>query len=152
MLSTVSPSSLSAPARRSEIAAILAAGIVRMKSRLAILDSEIANDPHKSPPACLELSPKSVLSVTNVATAMRSKRREWRRLGYRVVLYFIWLRSAEMAIERVAGRVQQGGHYIHENVVRRRYDRGMRNLFELYANCLQCLRVRWNSFPTHIGR
>jgi predicted ABC-type ATPase len=54
-------------------------------------------------------------------------------LGYRVVLYFIWLRSAEMAIERVAGRVQQGGHYIYEDVVRRRYDRRMRNLFELYA-------------------
>jgi|688.fasta_scaffold146160_5 hypothetical protein len=38
-----------------------------------------------------------------------------------------------MAIERVAGRVQQGGHYIYEDVVRRRYDRRMRNLFELYA-------------------
>jgi hypothetical protein len=37
-----------------------------MKSRLAIHDPETANDPHKSPPACLELSPKSVLSVTNV--------------------------------------------------------------------------------------
>jgi hypothetical protein len=37
-----------------------------MKSRLAIRDPEIANDPHKSPLACLELSPESVLSVTNV--------------------------------------------------------------------------------------
>jgi hypothetical protein len=32
---------MSAPARRSEIAAILAAGIVRMKSRVAIPDLEI---------------------------------------------------------------------------------------------------------------
>jgi hypothetical protein len=39
-----------------------------MKSRLAIHDPEIPNDPHKSPPACLELSPKSLLSVTNVVT------------------------------------------------------------------------------------
>jgi len=61
-----SPSSLSAPAQRSEIAGILAAGVVRMKSRLAIRDPEIPNDPHKSPPTCLELSPESVLSVTNV--------------------------------------------------------------------------------------
>jgi len=37
-----------------------------MKSRLAIRDPEIANDPYKSPPACLELSPESVLSMTNV--------------------------------------------------------------------------------------
>ena len=49
---------------------------------------------------------------------------EWRRVGYRHVLYFIWLRSAEMAIERVAGRVQQGGHYIPEVVVRRLYSMG----------------------------
>jgi hypothetical protein len=65
LLSSVPPSSLSAPARRSEIAAILAAGIVRMKSRLAILDSEFADHPQELPPACLELSPESVLSVTN---------------------------------------------------------------------------------------
>jgi len=66
LLSTVPPSSLSGPARRSEIAAILAAGIVRMKSRMAILDSEIDNDPAELPTACLEVSPESVLSVTNV--------------------------------------------------------------------------------------
>ena len=63
MLSTVPTSSLSAPARRSEIAGILAAGVVRMKPRLAIRDPETARDLHKSPSACLELSPESVLSV-----------------------------------------------------------------------------------------
>jgi hypothetical protein len=57
---------LSAPARRSEIAAILATGIVRMKSRLAIHDPETANDSYKSPATCLEVSSESVLSVTNV--------------------------------------------------------------------------------------
>jgi hypothetical protein len=66
LLSSVPPSSLSAPARRSEIAAILAAGIVRMKSRVAIPNSEFDDDPAELPAACLELSPESVLSVTNV--------------------------------------------------------------------------------------
>jgi hypothetical protein len=37
-----------------------------MKSRLAIRDPETAKDLHKSPSAWLELSPESVLSVTNV--------------------------------------------------------------------------------------
>jgi hypothetical protein len=37
-----------------------------MKSRVAIPDSEIANFPEVLPTACLELSPESVLSVTNV--------------------------------------------------------------------------------------
>jgi hypothetical protein len=66
LLSSVPPSSLSAPARRSEIAAILAAGIVRMKSRVAIPDSEIDDDLEELPAACLEVSSESVLSVTNV--------------------------------------------------------------------------------------
>ncbi len=66
MLSTVPPSSLSAPARRSEIASILAAVIVRMKSRVAIHDSEFADEPVELPTACLEVSSESVLSVTNV--------------------------------------------------------------------------------------
>jgi len=57
---------LSAQARRSEIAAILAAGIVRMKSRAAFPDSENADELAEFPAACLELSPESVLSVTNV--------------------------------------------------------------------------------------
>ncbi|MBN8604643.1 MAG: hypothetical protein J0M26_26815 [Planctomycetes bacterium] len=66
MLSTVPPSSLSGPARRSEIAVILAAGIVRMKSRMVILDSEIDDDPTELPTACLEVSLESVLSVSDV--------------------------------------------------------------------------------------
>jgi len=57
---------LSVAVRRSEIAAILAAGIVRMKSRMAIVDSEIDEDPTEMPAACLEVSSESVLSVTNV--------------------------------------------------------------------------------------
>lgn len=66
MISTVPPSFLSAPARRSEIAGILAAGIVRMKSRVAIADPEIDDGPAELPTACLEVSSESVLSVTNV--------------------------------------------------------------------------------------
>jgi len=66
LLSSAPPFSLSAPARRSEIAAILAAGIVRIKAQPAISPFGIADDPAEIPAACLELSPESVLSVTNV--------------------------------------------------------------------------------------
>jgi predicted ABC-type ATPase len=71
--------------------------------------------------------------TTLAARSYRTSILEWRRLGYRVVLYFIWLLSAEMAINRVASRVQEGGHDIPEAIVRRRYTRGLTNLFELYA-------------------
>ena len=35
-------------------------------------------------------------------------------------------------IERVAVRVREGGHNIPEDVIRRRYQRGIENLFKLY--------------------
>ncbi|MEZ6097683.1 MAG: zeta toxin family protein [Pirellulaceae bacterium] len=56
----------------------------------------------------------------------------WQELGYRVVLFFLWLPSVEMAVERVAVRVREGGHNIPEDVIRRRYRRGIDNLFKLY--------------------
>jgi len=52
--------------------------------------------------------------------------------GYRVVLFFLWLPSADMAVSRVANRVRQGGHHVPEVDVRRRYVSGQWNLFQLY--------------------
>jgi predicted ABC-type ATPase len=43
----------------------------------------------------------------------------------------IWLPTPELAIQRVAKRVREGGHNIPETVVRRRYARGLANLFDL---------------------
>lgn len=49
-----------------------------------------------------------------------------------VTLLFIYLSSAEMAVERVAKRVSKGGHHIPEDVVHRRYSRAIHNLINLY--------------------
>lgn len=51
---------------------------------------------------------------------------------YTINLIFFWLQSPELAIERVRRRVESGGHNIPEDVIRRRYKRGIKNLFELY--------------------
>jgi predicted ABC-type ATPase len=37
-----------------------------------------------------------------------------------------------VSIERVKGRVRQGGHSVPEDVIRRRYDGGLKNFFGLY--------------------
>ncbi len=52
--------------------------------------------------------------------------------GYAIALIYFWLRSPELAIERVSMRVAAGGHSIPEDVVRRRYERGRLNLTSLY--------------------
>jgi predicted ABC-type ATPase len=52
--------------------------------------------------------------------------------GYRVTLLFFWLPSPDLAIARVAHRVQQGGHTIPSPVIRRRYQSGLVHLLRLY--------------------
>jgi predicted ABC-type ATPase len=52
--------------------------------------------------------------------------------GYTVKLLFFWLPSIEMAINRVAIRVSEGGHNIPTEVIARRYSRGIENLFKIY--------------------
>jgi predicted ABC-type ATPase len=52
--------------------------------------------------------------------------------GYFLYLIYLWLPSPEMAVARVRERVRAGGHNVAEDVVRRRYEGGLRNFFELY--------------------
>ncbi|HZN34791.1 MAG TPA: zeta toxin family protein [Pirellulaceae bacterium] len=52
--------------------------------------------------------------------------------GYDFQLFYFWVPSAEFAIKRVANRVKMGGHSIDPETIRRRYERGLRNFFELY--------------------
>ena len=51
--------------------------------------------------------------------------------GFRVSLLFLWLNSPEMARLRVNQRVSEGGHNIDDEVIRRRYSKGLSNLFTL---------------------
>lgn len=53
--------------------------------------------------------------------------------GYCVVLLFFWLASPEMAIERVAKRVKEGGHNIPTETIVRRYWLGLQNFFNIFA-------------------
>jgi predicted ABC-type ATPase len=49
--------------------------------------------------------------------------------GYRVVLFFLWLPSAEMAIARVESRVKQGG----TTFLLRPFGDDMRLVYEIYS-------------------
>ncbi|MBD5237073.1 MAG: AAA family ATPase [Bacteroidales bacterium] len=53
--------------------------------------------------------------------------------GYQVILLFFWLPTPEMAIERVAKRVSEGGHNIPTETIRRRYWLGLQNFFNIFA-------------------
>jgi predicted ABC-type ATPase len=70
---------------------------------------------------------------------------ELRRDGYAVHLFYYWLRSPELAIERVAVRVGSGGHHVPEETIRRRYVRSVRNFLELYRPVVTTWQVYDNS-------
>ncbi len=55
-----------------------------------------------------------------------------RAQGYNVMLVYFWLNSPELAIARVKRRVAEGGHDIPEEIIRRRYKKGIHNLFTLF--------------------
>lgn len=73
---------------------------------------------------------------------------ELRESGYEFHLVFVWLRSVELAIERVEGRVRAGGHSIPEEVIRRRYKRGLINFFRLYQPLADTWAAYDNSGPS----
>lgn len=73
--------------------------------------------------------------------------RSLRTAGYQVELLFVWLPSPELAIQRVADRVRLGGHDIPVDVVRRRYELGLRNLFRLYLP----IADRWTVVDNSVG-
>jgi len=71
-----------------------------------------------------------------------------RAVGYDVYLYYYWLDSPDLAIARVAARVQSGGHFVPADTVRQRYARSIRNFFELYRK----LAVVWDVYDNSYGQ
>ena len=66
--------------------------------------------------------------TTLSGTSYINRIKYWRSLGYQVHLTFLHLPNADLAKERVAQRVAEGGHDIPNDTIERRYVRGLENL------------------------
>jgi predicted ABC-type ATPase len=62
--------------------------------------------------------------------------KELKGKGYNLHLFFLWIPSTELAISRIRDRVFEGGHNVPDIDVRRRFTRGISNLFKLYKPLL----------------
>jgi len=67
---------------------------------------------------------------------------------YKVTLLFFWLETVELAIERVKTRVLEGGHNIDNETIKRRYYRGIKNLFEIYLPIVDEVMIFDNSLES----
>ena len=73
------------------------------------------------------------IETTLAAKSYHSLILKAREQGYKASLVYFWLQSPELAIKRVAERVKHGGHHVDDNIIRRRYKAGIKNLFHLYC-------------------
>lgn len=55
--------------------------------------------------------------------------------GFKVQMYYVGVESADLAVERVANRVKQGGHGIEEDDIKRRYESSLKNLRNAIGLC-----------------
>lgn len=83
---------------------------------------------------------------TTLATkSYKSKILSAKEEGFKVTLLFFWLQTIELAKERVATRVLEGGHNIPPNIIERRYLNGIKNLFSIYIPIVDELMIFDNS-------
>lgn len=69
----------------------------------------------------------------------------WKERGYSIKLFFLRLRTPELAIDRVRQRVKEGGHDVPEPVIRRCYEAGWNNFQKIYKNLVDEWAVYDNS-------
>ena len=83
---------------------------------------------------------------TTLATkSYRNKILSAKKEGYTITLLFFWLQTIELAKERVATRVLEGGHNIPNDIIERRYLNGIKNLFSIYIPIVDELMIFDNS-------
>lgn len=70
--------------------------------------------------------------TTLASKIYRQKIHSAKQKGFKTILLFFWLNSPQLAKDRVATRVLEGGHNIPDDVIERRYYKGIRNLFNIY--------------------
>ncbi len=74
-----------------------------------------------------------------------------KKQGYQLFLVFLWLENVELAISRVKERIKMGGHSVPEETIRRRYNSGIKNFFNLYQPLLDYWKFYDNSNMNNVS-
>ena len=69
----------------------------------------------------------------------------WKENGYRIEIVYLSLASVNIALQRIAARVRQGGHDVPRSDVIRRFDRSWNNFLTVYRPIADTWAVYDNS-------
>lgn len=95
--------------------------------------------------ACVRRGESFAMETTLSGLGYLARIKQWRAQDYHVSVYFLSLPDADAAVARVAERVRQGGHFIPEAVIRRRFSSGLRN-FEQHYNATVDAWAKFDNF------
>jgi predicted ABC-type ATPase len=98
--------------------------------------------------AALEAGESLVVEITLSGLHARKWLEKAVERGYRVVILFVYLDSAELCLERIAARVAMGGHAVPEPDVRRRFVRSTANFWQAYRNLADEWALYYNAGAT----
>lgn len=73
---------------------------------------------------------------------------EAKKKKYRIVLFYFWINSVNLALARIADRAKKGGHDIPKDVVERRFERSLFNLVNLFIP----MSEEWSIFDNSSDR
>ena len=59
---------------------------------------------------------------------------EAKKNKFEITLLYIWLNNHKLAIQRVNERKRHGGHYVSEEIIKRRYYKGLVNFYKIFKN------------------
>jgi len=65
--------------------------------------------------------------------------------GYKITIIYFWVESSELAIIRIKQRVKEGGHFIKDKIVKRRYKRSINNFRNSYIKLVDDWMIFDNS-------
>ena len=65
--------------------------------------------------------------------------------GYSIHLFYLWIPSPELGVERIKERVAQGGHSVPARDVQRRFSKSIINLFQIYEPLADTVTIFDNS-------
>lgn len=85
---------------------------------------------------------ETTLSGLTHATIIRCLKKS----GYKVHIFYLFVPSVDLALTRIQARVREGGHDVPELLVRRRFDRSIRNFFGVYRQLADAWTLIENSY------
>ena len=109
---------------------LIAAGLCPLKPELAKIPAGrlFLTELDRLAAAKTDFAFETTLSGINYVKRLQA----WKHQGYAIHLHFLTLSSAALAMKRIAERVQQGGHYVPDVDVIRRFERGKTNFNQYY--------------------